>query len=68
MKRCSCHCSGCGRCFEGLKAFDRHRVGEHGSRKCSTKGLTKSKGECNLTSVPDEKDVSPYVPTPVFSA
>lgn len=42
-----CQCSGCGRNFAGMKAFDMHRVGEFsrlGARRCLSSDEMRKKG------------------------
>ena len=34
---CTYHCGGCGRHFHSLKAFDKHRVGDHASNDPETR-------------------------------
>lgn len=29
-----CHCYACGQRFANLSAIERHRVGDHGARRC----------------------------------
>lgn len=31
-----CRCSPCGEYFNSVAAFDKHRIGDHGDRKCRT--------------------------------
>jgi hypothetical protein len=37
MVSCTNHCSGCGKCFHSIRAFDTHRIGDHASNDPETR-------------------------------